>query len=57
VAPAVGGEARNLFDSPPGSFGDRDPSLAPDGRHLVFSRNTATFDGDLCTWGISRMGD
>ena len=47
VAPAAGGGARNLFDSPPGAFGDRDPSLSPDGRQLVFSRNTATFDGDL----------
>jgi Tol biopolymer transport system component/tRNA A-37 threonylcarbamoyl transferase component Bud32 len=47
VASAGGGGARNLLDSPPGSFGDRDPSLSPDGRQLVFGRNTATFDGDL----------
>jgi Tol biopolymer transport system component/tRNA A-37 threonylcarbamoyl transferase component Bud32 len=47
VAPASGGGARNLLDEPPGAFGDRDPSLSPDGRQLVFSRNTATFDGDL----------
>jgi eukaryotic-like serine/threonine-protein kinase len=47
VAAASGGGARNLLDSPPGAYGDRDPSLSPDGRQLVFSRNKATFDGDL----------
>jgi len=49
VAPAGGGEARNLVDVPPvGVFGgDRDPSLSPDGRQLVFSRQMATYDGDL----------
>jgi Tol biopolymer transport system component len=41
------GEKQRLISPPPGSWGDSDPAVSPDGRALVFRRSIAVDTGDL----------
>jgi serine/threonine protein kinase len=43
LRPVESGEPRRLTTAPPGSFGDRYPSISPDGRTLVFARSLKDF--------------
>ncbi|MGO9256834.1 MAG: protein kinase domain-containing protein [Bryobacteraceae bacterium] len=47
VEPSAGGERRKLTDPPAGAYGDFDPSVSPDGRQLVFTREIADHNFDL----------
>jgi len=47
VNSSTGGERRLLVDPLPNTFGDREPSVSPDGRRLVFVRSLADFNNDL----------
>jgi serine/threonine protein kinase len=41
------GETKKLTNPPPGSRGDRDPAVSPDGQTLAFVRTLASGQGDL----------
>jgi serine/threonine protein kinase/Tol biopolymer transport system component len=47
VNSSTGGQRQLLVDPPAGTFGDRDASVSPDGKRLVFVRAFADFNYDL----------
>jgi Tol biopolymer transport system component len=48
------GEKQRLTSPPPGSWGDSDPAVSPDGRGLVFRRSVAVDTGDLFLLEMSK---
>jgi Tol biopolymer transport system component len=48
------GEKQRLTSPPPGSWGDSDPAVSPDGRALVFRRSIGVGTGDLFLLEMSK---